>query len=579
MTDQQTFGTLTYQATTSAAVWVLDVDPDAAIDAKRNLRQCKQTASGPITVDATDDAARTLDWLMMRWPLHMTRSDRRRLNKAVRAHKQRERHVFDILSGHTPPERASTAGFLTAAMELRDYQRTARDLVLTSQRLLLADELGLGKTFMGLSVLADPQYRPALAVTLTNLPTQWDREAKKLFPDLRTHIAQKATPYDLRDADGREPDLLIMNYHKLAGWQHHLAGTVRTVLFDEVHELRRDSSDKYVAAKHISGKAQLVVGMSATPITGYGGEVYPVMDAIAPGCLGSATEFGREWCIGAPYGLDRKTRVADPKALRARLRRRGLMLRRTRQDVGLELPPIRAVEQYVPADLDVIRDAELSVAEVARIILANNSTGQQRWTASGELDWKMRQATGIAKAPFVAAFVKLLLETERCVVLFAWHREVHSILMAALAEFSPMLYTGTESGRQKEAALAAFHDGRSRVLIMSLRSGAGLDGLQDIANVCVFAELDWAAGIHKQCIGRLGRPGQTRNTLAYFCVSDSGSDPIMLDVLNIKAIDADELFDPSDDTPPEVAAPTNTRITELAQTVLQRTAASVRKAS
>src|SRR5579884_3848269 len=44
---------------------------------------------------------------------------------------------------------------------------------------------------------------------------------------------------------------------------------------------------------------------------------------------------------------------------------------------------------------------------------------------------------------------------------------------------------------------------------MSLRSGAGLDGLQEDCTVGVFGELDWSPEQHRQCIGRLDRDGQT----------------------------------------------------------------------
>jgi hypothetical protein len=39
----------------------------------------------------------------------------------------------------------------------------------------------------------------------------------------------------------------------------------------------------------------------------------------------------------------------------------------------------------------------------------------------------LRQATGIAKAPFVADFVRLLVESGEKVLLYGWHREVYSI--------------------------------------------------------------------------------------------------------------------------------------------------------
>ena len=62
--------------------------------------------------------------------------------------------------------------------------------------------------------------------------------------------------------------------------------------------------------------------------------------------------------------------------------------------------------------------------------------------------------------------------------------------------------------------------GRSRVLIMSLRSGAGIDGRQDVVSTLVFGELDWSPGPHKQAIRRARRPGQPKRCRAYFGTTD-----------------------------------------------------------
>jgi hypothetical protein len=70
---------------------------------------------------------------------------------------------------------------------------------------------------------------------------------------------------------------------------------------------------------------------------------------------------------------------------------------------------------------------------------------------------------------------------------------------------------------------------------MSLRSGAGLDGLQKRCSTMVFGELDWSPGVHHQCIGRLDREGQEQPVTAMFLVCDDGSDPPMMEVLGLKA--------------------------------------------
>ncbi len=164
--------------------------------------------------------------------------------------------------------------------------------------------------------------------------------------------------------------------------------------------------------------------------------------------------------------------------------------------------------------------------------------------AARDLDWRLRQATGIAKAPYVAAFVKMLLESGETVVLFGWHREVYEIWKDALKDYRPVFFTGTENPAQKEASKEAFLSGETKLLIMSLRAGSGIDGLQEACRTVVFGELDWSPGIHEQAIGRLHRDGQTDTVTAYYLLADDGSDPVVADVLGVKRLQIEGLRDP-----------------------------------
>lgn len=146
----------------------------------------------------------------------------------------------------------------------------------------------------------------------------------------------------------------------------------------------------------------------------------------------------------------------------------------------------------------------------------------------------MRPATGLTKAPFFAEFIRLLLESAEKIVLFGWHRAVYDIWLDRVVEFHPVLYTGTESPNQKGAALDASKNGDARVLIMSLRSGSGVDGLEMVSKVAVSGELDWSPQVHEQGIGRLRRDGIDEPPVACFPVSEEGSDPTIAEVLQAK---------------------------------------------
>jgi hypothetical protein len=359
-------------------------------------------------------------------------------------HRQTETDIQGILAG----QQTFSGGFREPARPARGYQLQAADVVLATGHLLLADDVGLGKSMASILVLRDPAALPALVVTLTHLPWQWLAELEKTLPWLRGHVVTKGSPYNpatRKGSDGRTPDVLIMGYSKLAGWADHLAGLVNTVIFDEIQELRRGGqTQKGQAAYRVADKARYRVGLSATPVFNYGGEIHAIMSALAPDALGSHTEFIREWGA-SEYGMSRGVLVKDPAALGTYLRDQGLLLRRTRKDVHRELPEPIEVEQPVDTDHATIDQVAADVAQTARILLGHaEATPTERFQAAGEVDWRMRQATGTAKAPYVAEFVKLLLESEQRVVLFGWHRAVYDTWLDKLAAYHPVLYTGTE---------------------------------------------------------------------------------------------------------------------------------------
>lgn len=303
-----------------------------------------------------------------------------------------------------------------------------------------------------------------------------------------------------------------------------------------VYDLEIDGYPSFVAEG-------LLCHNTATPIYNYGDEIFAIVQCLLPGALGSRTEFLEEWCR---YQNARAYSIADPKAFGTYARDAGIMLRRTRADVGRELPDLTRSIQTVDSDAAELAKVEGPAAELARIILEKGESARgEKFRASEELSGIVRQATGIAKAPYVAAFVRMLIESGEPVVLFGWHRAVYDLWLEQLKDLKPALYTGSESESQKAAARERFLSGDTKLLIMSLRSGAGLDGLQAVCRTVAFGELDWSPGVHEQCIGRIHRDGQGSPVLAYFLVATDGCDPIMVDVLGLKRAQSDGVRDPS----------------------------------
>jgi len=246
------------------------------------------------------------------------------------------------------------------------------------------------------------------------------------------------------------------------------------------------------------------------------------------------------------------------------------MLRRTRKDVGRELPACQTIAHHVDCDAAALDKVSRSCAELAKLILAQGESHRgAKMLASEELSNQLRQATGIAKAPYVAEFVRLLVSSGESVVLYGWHRDVYSIWLDRLADLAPVMYTGSESAAAKDAARLAFVSGERKVIIISLRSGAGLDGLQQVCRTVVFGELDWSPGVHEQCIGRVSRDGQADPVAAYFLISEEGSDPIMAEVLGLKREQSEGIRDPQREVIERLQS-TEGHIKRLAEEILRK---------
>lgn len=523
-----------------AAIWEVDAPPHVMLRLKRVFPKLEQRRVGAVRFTATAENCRDLEWFATRFPLQFEPedalgflTDEARRYDSVRA---RVRATIEGARQVTVPQ---------MALPPRDYQKSPAALVMEQGGLLLADELGLGKTVSAIVLLAHAQALPAVAVVPTHLQHQWKAEILRFLPMLKVHIARKGNPQYLDTWKGKRraqewpADVLILPYSKLAGWAEFLQSGWHSVVYDEVQDLRRTGtgsyrrSFKYEAAQLLSTSVDYRIGLSATPIYNYGMEFYNVIECLLPGTLGSRFEFATEWCDRG--ATDDKARIRDPKAFGAMLRDQGIMLRRTRADVNRELPPLTKIVHEFEPDPAALEAVEDRASELARILLESSGDNFGKMRAAEELSNQLRMQTGIAKAPYVAEFVRMLIEeSDEPVVLFGWHRAVYDLWASRLAAYEPAFYTGTESPNQKERAKQRFLNGETKVLIVSLRSGAGLDGLQRVCHRAVFGELDWSHGVHEQCEGRVYRDGQSEATLAYYLVATDGADPVIADVLGVK---------------------------------------------
>ncbi len=236
-----------------------------------------------------------------------------------------------------------------------------------------------------------------------------------------------------------------------------------------------------------------------------------------------------------------KYKVDDPEALGRYLREQHLLVRRTKKDVGIQLGKVSRIVETVEYDTSKVNDFESLAKKLA--ITATTGSFIERGQAARELDMMARQITGISKARSVAAMARMLIESGESVLLSGWHREVYKIWLDELQEFNPVMYTGSETIKQKEQSKEDFISGKSKVMIISNKSGAGLDGLQYVCSSLIIGELDWSPKTHEQLEQRIDREGQENPIMIIYPVSEEGSDPVIMDLCGLKNSQSNGILD------------------------------------
>ena len=322
------------------------------------------------------------------------------------------------MARYSPSKRINPTRSFDRIEYIRDVESVCISVEADDQLFAVEHAILTHNSAIGICILSRAIARPALVVTMTHLTRQWQSELKKFAPQLRTHIIQKGTPYDLvgtkKTRKGQMmltaemPDVIIMNYHKLSGWAATLGRVMKgkAVVFDEAAELRHTGTARYTAAKHISENAGLRLLLTATPIYNYGDEIWNLINISMPGALGSKIEFLEMWCTR--QNSRGQASLEDPKAFGSYARAAGLMLRRTRKDVGRELPDLTHSVQFVDSDTEELDKIVSPASELARRILAQGpSIKGEQFRASGQLDMLVRQATGIAKCLATGTLVRM----------------------------------------------------------------------------------------------------------------------------------------------------------------------------
>lgn len=213
---------------------------------------------------------------------------------------------------------------------------------------ILADDMGLGKTVQALALLmlekeAGRLDRPSLIVVPTSLVFNWEAEAGRFTPALRVlplHGTGRKRHFD--EIDGAD---LILTTYALLRWDREVLmdRDYHYVILDEAQAIKNDRTQVAQLVRHLRARHRLT--MTGTPMENHLGELWSQFAFLMPGFLDTRkrfTELFRNPIERGEPGSERAELASD----RLVRRLRPFILRRTKQEVALDLPPKSEIPLY-----------------------------------------------------------------------------------------------------------------------------------------------------------------------------------------------------------------------------------------
>jgi SNF2 family DNA or RNA helicase len=408
----------------------------------------------------------------------------------------------------------------------------------------LADDMGLGKTIQALALLQlnmenlnsgvrfDPQSMmpisgntgqrlTSLIIMPASLIYNWENEINRFVPDMKVYCykgnqRKKATSYF------QNFDIMLSSYHTIRQDIELISSfSFHYIILDESQVIKNPASMLYKTVTRLKSEFKLV--LTGTPVENSLTDLWTQLNFVNPGLLGDLSYFRREFAKPIEKTGD------DEKELKLRKIIQPFILRRTKEMVARDLPPV--TEQTVFCDMTdeqfKLYDEEKS--SVRNSILKNIETNGLEKSAIVVLQglMKLRQisnhpvlayddySSGSGKFETVLQDMESVISEGHKILVFSSfvkHLDLYSQELKKKRILFTML-TGSSINREK--IVNSFqNDPENKIFLISLKAGGV--GLNLTAADYVFI-LDpwWNPASEMQALSRAHRIGQDKSVFVY----------------------------------------------------------------
>jgi SWI/SNF-related matrix-associated actin-dependent regulator of chromatin subfamily A-like protein 1 len=428
------------------------------------------------------------------------------------------------------------------------FQNACATFAIPKKRILIADEMGVGKTVEAIEIMnyfiwiRYYKVLRGLIVCPNHLKDNWEMELLKWL--IEEHgIEQATSSYWPMYAQ-----FVICNYDQLI--KHYENIRMRPwefLIVDESQNLSNSSAQrtKMVCGSPAEGLDPIpcdrAIFLSGTPFNNRPIELFPTLHFLDPERWPSRTEYGVKYCDGKKSRDGKKWDFkgsSNLPELQGKLRST-VMIRRLKDEVLKDLPPKRRQIIELPAGAELLEFIKMEIdawdsyeskmveaKEKAKNAKELNNTEEYknamqalRYTESIRFSKiaEFRLKTGLATLPFAIEHLKDVLATGKKVICFGHHHDVLEPIFKEFKDIAVIVYGGSlQEYTPTEAAIKFQTDPSCQLFIGSNRMMTGLTLIA--AEHEVFVELDWTPSVMKQAEDRAHRVGQKESILIQYLV-------------------------------------------------------------
>lgn len=419
------------------------------------------------------------------------------------------------------------------------YQRTGAYFLAETERAVLADALGLGKTATTIAAADLAGVERGLIIASKSLLPHWNHELHKfsVAPDVQRYTV---------DSDGLPDSRFVTTNYACCIYRKEVLerGAWDMVIVDEATLIKNRKAQRTQVVHQLARNARYCWLLTGTLIRNHVDELWSLLHCLSPQLYSSYWRFRKRVCKEEPvYGpggvmvTERVTGVKDPQLLQAELR--PFVLARSKS--LLNLPPISHETIWVEMNRtqhSITQDLELAGAALLedKVIVPKNALGILLRLREAACDPRiMGEETRGSKTEAALDLLERLTEQDYQVLVFTgWSRYARLLHQdCTQRNIASALYCGDVPTGEREQILEEFTAGEHRVLVATHQTaGKGLN-LQ-AANVVLWLDRPWVPEDIDQAEGRVWRRGQEQEVHVYSVLTENSVEEYVESVLDGK---------------------------------------------